>query len=102
METGFCTCVHRSNHMIDLLAETLIPFSQAARELPGRPHRATLHRWRSRGVRGVKLETCLVGGRRFTSYEAIKRFSVEVTAASDGLPPPALTPRAGRDASAVA
>ena len=35
---------------------------------------ATLHRWRLHGVRGTKLETCLIGGMRYTSREAIARF----------------------------
>lgn len=56
--------------------ETLIPFQQARNEFPGRKRvgNATLHRWRLRGVRGVKLETLVVGGQRFTSREAIRRF----------------------------
>lgn len=40
---------------------------EAAKTLPGQPHVSTLHRWRLRGVRGRKLRTCLIGGRRFTT-----------------------------------
>jgi hypothetical protein len=60
--------------MIDVSKERLCPLAQATRHVPGNPHIATLHRWRLRGVKGVKLETVLVGGRRFTSVEAIARF----------------------------
>ncbi|MDB5390219.1 MAG: hypothetical protein JWM11_5865, partial [Planctomycetaceae bacterium] len=55
--------------------ETLIHFATAAREFPGRPICIqTLHRWRLHGVRGAKIETCLIGGLRYTSKEAIARF----------------------------
>ncbi|WP_397570456.1 DUF1580 domain-containing protein [Schlesneria sp. T3-172] len=61
---------------IDTSKEALIAFSQARDCFPGRRtvSLATLHRWRLRGVRGVKLETCLVGDRRFTTRQAISRF----------------------------
>ncbi len=55
--------------------EQLILFAKSGQEFPGRsPAPATLNRWRLRGVRGVKLETLLIGGQRFTSREAIRRF----------------------------
>lgn len=55
--------------------EQLILFAKSGQEFPGRsPAPATLNRWRLRGVRGVKLETLLIGGQRFTSREAIQRF----------------------------
>ena len=61
--------------MINLSRETLIPLTQAAKLIPGcGVHISTLHRWRLRGIRGVRLETILIGGKRFTSVEAIDRF----------------------------
>jgi hypothetical protein len=67
----------------------LIPFQQAAAFLPGRPHIATLHRWRLHGVRGRKLPTVLVGGRRFVSRQVLAAWlqadSVEVTPPPIGL-----------------
>lgn len=77
---------------IDRLTETLLSLSEAAKILPGTPHLSTLHRWRLRGVRGVKLETCLVGGRRYTSVEAVDRFLAASTAAADSQPNPRRTP----------
>ena len=59
--------------MIDPATETLVPWQQVAKHVPGQPHVSTLHRWRLRGVRGKKLETLLVGGKRFTSQQAISR-----------------------------
>ena len=50
-------------------------------------------RWRLRGIRGVKLETIKIGGRRFTSAEALARFIEQSTAAADGLPLPTRTNR---------
>ena len=59
--------------------ETVVPLRQACRLLPslrggGRPHVSTLHRWASRGCRGVRLETVVIGGTRCTSREAMGRF----------------------------
>jgi len=73
--------------------EKLLTFAQAAAWLPSRPHVATLHRWRLKGVHGVRLETVRIGGRRYTSQEAISRFVAATTAAADGSPPPARTAR---------
>jgi len=60
--------------MIDINVEHTLPLNEAAKVVPGRPHTATIWRWWRRGVKGVKLETVVVGGRRFTSVEAIQRF----------------------------
>ena len=78
---------------IDISSETLLSLSDAAKTLPGRPHVSSLFRWRLRGIRGVTLETCLIGGRRFTSREALIRFASRTTAAASGEPPPLRTPR---------
>lgn len=71
---------------IDITTENMIPFPDAPKHIPGRPHIATVNRFRLRGSHGVKLETVKVGGRRFTSLEAIQRFVDAVTAAADGRP----------------
>jgi hypothetical protein len=60
--------------LMDLSNERLIPLARASQAIPSRPHASTAVRWARRGVRGVKLETILIGGRRFTSHEAIGRF----------------------------
>lgn len=60
--------------MIDMANESLLSIGDATKFLPGHPHVSTLWRWRMRGVRGIRLETILIGGRRFTSREAIERF----------------------------
>lgn len=71
--------------MIDVSSERLISFNQAASFLPvgRRPSAATWWRWSTKGVRGVRLETLLIGGRRMTSREALLRF-VAASNADDG------------------
>jgi hypothetical protein len=70
--------------MIDHEKEHLLSMTEAAKQLPGRPNVATLWRWRTSGCRGIKLETVLSGGRRYTSVEALRRFLKRVTDAADG------------------
>jgi hypothetical protein len=60
--------------MIDLKTEDCILLSRAGPVVPGRPSVPTLFRWALKGCRGIKLETIMVGGRRFTSTQAIQRF----------------------------
>ena len=74
------------------IQENLISF----RDLPGwcqqhlgrRISPSTLHRWRLRGCRGIKLETLLIGGTRTTSAEALQRFFSATTRVQDGHPSP--------------
>jgi hypothetical protein len=79
--------------MIDVGNEQIVTFAEAARSLPGRPNITTLWRWRNRGVRGVKLEVACVGGRTYTSREALARFLERVTAAKNGEPIPSRSNR---------
>lgn len=72
--------------MADILTEKPIPIGDAPKHIPGRPHAATIWRWHQRGVRGVKLETYVCGGKRFTTIEAIRRFIRRTTEAKDGAP----------------
>jgi hypothetical protein len=88
--------------MIDISTEQLLTFSEAARRLPGSVHTSTLHRWRLRGLKNTRLETILVGGRRYTSVQGLARFAAAVTAARDGVPPPVRTPKQRQTAIARA
>ncbi len=58
----------------DVSNERSISLSEAAKLLPTRPHLSTLCRWSSVGVRGVRLESTLIGGRRVTTKESVDRF----------------------------
>jgi hypothetical protein len=66
--------------MINVADEQLLTLVEAARRLPSRRcgkrvHSATVYRWISRGIRGVRLESIRVGGSTYTSAEAIQRFA---------------------------
>jgi hypothetical protein len=59
--------------------EAAISFSAATRlpelQKDGRKlHPSTLYRWSKAGVRGVVLETVVLGGTRCTTREAVRRF----------------------------
>ena len=60
---------------IDIRIESLVKLSDVPawceENVGNRVHRSTVHRWRLRGVRGIKLATLLVGGIRYTSAEAL-------------------------------
>ena len=79
--------------MIDIANETVIPIAEAPQHIPGRPSLATVWRWVLNGTHAGKLESFLVGGRRFTSLESIQRFAQQSTAAADGDAPPVRTPQ---------
>ena len=73
--------------------DELFLLTDAAKLLPNRPHASTLFRWHRRGVRGVRLETILLAGRRYTTRDALEQFIAATTAAADGEPTPTRTPR---------
>ena len=57
--------------MISLQSEQLLTLAAAARHLPMRPHVSTIWRWAATGG----LETVRLGGRVYTSAEALDRFA---------------------------
>jgi hypothetical protein len=57
-----------------LLEESLVPLTEACGYFPVKCSRTSIERWARKGSRGATLETILLGGRRYTSREAIKRF----------------------------
>ena len=58
----------------ELLTETLVSLAKAAREeVPTRPHHSTVWRWSKKGIKGVKLETVVIGGFTYTTREAVAR-----------------------------
>ena len=88
---------------IDVKAETLVHFTDARSEFHNgrRASLASLHRWRLDGVRGVKLETVLICGLRYTSKEAIDRF-IAAQNADDAPAAPVITPAQRRRQSEAA
>ena len=90
--------------MLDIQNETPRPI----REVPARwekltghrPNAATVWRWHQKGRSGVRLETFVAGGRRYSTDEAILRFIRATTEA--GLiftREPAVDDRAEREAT---
>jgi hypothetical protein len=74
-----------------LIPKDLISFAEAAKELRDQPHPSTIWRWSLRGVRGVRLKSWLVGGRRYTTLSSLWEFIEATTAAADGRTAPALS-----------
>ena len=72
--------------MVDVLSEDMVTLTEATKIIPGRPCSSSIWRWYQHGCRGIKLETAIVGGRRFTSREAIERFVRRTTEARNGAP----------------
>lgn len=72
--------------MTEWLREELLSLAQAARLIPSRPHVSTLWRWCGRGVRGVRLRTVIVGGRRYTTAAYVADFVAELSASPEAAP----------------
>ena len=72
---------------IDPYHDTLIPLSEIAKQLPQRPSPASLWRWHSKGINGIRLEVIRVGGRLYTTARAWRTF-VEHTTRPDVAAPP--------------
>lgn len=77
----------------DISSTKYLSFAEAAKLLPGRPHISTLHRWRTRGIKGIRLITKKIGGRRVVEFAELERFIEAVTCAADGTPAPIRTSR---------
>lgn len=74
--------------MLDFRIENPITLEQAAQfapgYTPGQPTTiGTVRRWARRGLRGVKLDTTMAGGRRCTSREELQRFFAALTQARE-------------------
>ena len=69
--------------MINPLNDELLTLAEAARMLPRRPNLCTLWRWASKGIKGIRLETVSVGGRRYTTRTALADFFRRTSEAGD-------------------
>ncbi len=63
-----------------------LPMQDAVQTLSAnsRPSPSTLYRWRKYGIKGIRLETVMIGGRRYVSRAALRSFVERMTAAVDG------------------
>jgi len=51
-----------------------LTLSEAAKVIPGRPHRNTIARWMHKGARGRKLKFWRIGSKIVTTESAIRQF----------------------------
>ncbi len=86
---------------IDIRSEQVIPINQAPKHCPGRPDISSIYRWFGKGSRGARLETIVVGAKRFTSVEAIERFIEATTANSPGASVPPSRPTSRQREAAI-
>src|SRR5437588_361261 len=87
---------------IDVLGdEELIPLPEAGRLVAARAGikvgKEALAGWRTRGIRGVKLDCTKIGHRWFTTREALREFFEGSTAAALGEEVAISLPKPGRD-----
>ncbi len=88
---------------IDVFQETVFSFAEAIRKLPNgcqnkRLHVSVLYRWVNAGLRSkdgqiVRLEMVKIGGRAYTSQEALQRFFDRLTGDQSIVTPPPITSR---------
>jgi hypothetical protein len=69
--------------MTDANNSTPVLLTQASNLVATHPSIESLRRWAGQGVRGVRLETWLIGGRRYTAREAIARFLEQLQHSSE-------------------
>jgi Protein of unknown function (DUF1580) len=60
--------------MYDTVDDELLPLRRAGTGLPGSPGPTTVMRWADNGVRGVRLDSYRIGGRRYTTRSALRKF----------------------------
>lgn len=65
--------------MIDVNKEKPRSFFETSKRHPIHPSVPTLWRWSLHRLQGIQLETVKIGGRRYTSFEAIDRFAARLT-----------------------
>jgi hypothetical protein len=95
--------------MLDITREKAISLKDAAMMIPGMEGKAvhwrTVWKWAYYGLRGVLLETAMVGGRRVTTKEALQRFShaiSEIRQPRSAVQTPVLAPSINRKAHEAA
>jgi hypothetical protein len=87
----------RSMQMQEIDKNRMVLLSKAAVLLPIRNekkvHPSTLHRWRSKGVRGIRLVCNRVGNCWFTTQNAIEEFCGKLSATLESKPNPKVDPK---------
>lgn len=87
---------------IDYELETIITLGEACKAFPPTGvSTATMARWIQRGIKGVKLETIVIGHRRLTSREAIQRFIAAQNSSDERVAPTITAEQRHRQAMAA-
>ncbi len=88
--------------MIDVEQEQVIRLSRIPQLVnpSAPPHIGTIWRWTVTGVRGVKLECVQIGGQKFSSREAVRRFVARLNPGTVPELPSAAAKRAGENLAA--
>lgn len=68
--------------------EKVFSLAKATKRVANHPHLSTLWRWATKGCRGIRLKTTLIGGQRYTTDEYLEQFFAAINAKSDGEPIP--------------
>jgi hypothetical protein len=63
-------------------SEFTLSSKDAAKIIPGRPHALTVWRWMTKGCRGYRLNSIMVGNKRLTSRDSIACFTKQITDAA--------------------
>ncbi len=91
--------------MIDSMTEELLTLAEAARVVPSKSGRgvnaSTVWRWALRGVSGTRLDVLRIGGKTYTSRQALQKFYEKCTASAMGVTQTA-TPAIRRKAAEAA
>ena len=96
---------HLNDRQLDTLQDA-IPINEVPRRLPRRGgkkvHISTVWRWVNRGVRGVKLESLTIGGRRYVRPEALEVFLEALNRPQTAAPQPQQPTQRRREAERAA
>jgi hypothetical protein len=82
---------HEESVMIDVYFEELFPLTEGPTGLKVRVSAATWWRWALKGKGGRRLESVVIGGRRYSSREAFDRFMNGLNVPESGQPPTSAT-----------
>ncbi len=74
-----------ADEIVNSVSDKWLPLVEAVDKATGRrPHLSTCLRWCTRGSRGVRLESRVLGGRRLTTVSKVLAYMDATTAASVG------------------
>lgn len=79
----------------------MVLLSRASALFPNRPSVASIWRWATRGVRGVRLHTVRVGGRSYVTADDVREFLDALNRPTDAAPTTGANSRRAKEAAAT-